>query len=392
MSSENLINIQSLKPHPRNKDIYGEEDIKELADKIKESGFINPIVINKNNMIISGHRRTFACIYLGMTEIPYQRIVFKNPNDELERLLLENVYREKSIFQKAQEGKLWEEIEREKSKQRQQQTQFGNTTVLDNVPSPSEMEKGSTRDIIANKVGIGSGRTYERARETAIKIDELKKQGKVKDAEFLIAVLNETVRGAQDISDSNRIDEIPLETKEKVINREIPVSTAVREIKKNLGISSENSKKQKEITHSKYETKICKQCNNEKNILEFYEGQNICRDCHNENARERKKNKNPKNVYGEEMKIDKEKIKGLNIEAVLATVKDTNKSISDVDYDAFTMEFECNMNMFIQNISRYIDMKDIYQIEGIDKENKNKLIKAITNIEETMNSIKNILI
>lgn len=66
------------------------------------------------------------------------------------------------MTQKAEEGKLWEEIESKKAKERQQLTQFGNSTVMDSVTSPSE--NGATRDIIASKVGIGSGRTYERAK------------------------------------------------------------------------------------------------------------------------------------------------------------------------------------------------------------------------------------
>lgn len=49
--------------------------------------------------------------------------------------------------------KLWEEIEREKAKQRQQATQFGNTTVKEHSPAPSE--NGRSRDIIASKVGLG---------------------------------------------------------------------------------------------------------------------------------------------------------------------------------------------------------------------------------------------
>lgn len=66
------------------------------------------------------------------------------------------------MTQKTQEGKLWEEIETRKAKERQKATQFGNNTVMDNVPSPQD--KGAVRDIIVQKVGIGSGRTYERAK------------------------------------------------------------------------------------------------------------------------------------------------------------------------------------------------------------------------------------
>jgi hypothetical protein len=42
--------------------------------------------------------------------------------------------------------------------------------VKDNGPTP---DRGQSRDIIAEKVDIGSGRTYERARVAIDKIDEL---------------------------------------------------------------------------------------------------------------------------------------------------------------------------------------------------------------------------
>ena len=60
-------------------------------------------------------------------------------------------------------------------------------------------EKGRATDIIAEKVNLGSGRTYDRAKSAVKKIDELKEQGKEKDAEFLKTVLNESVRGAKDL-------------------------------------------------------------------------------------------------------------------------------------------------------------------------------------------------
>lgn len=44
-------------------------------------------------------------------------------------------------------------------------------SAMDNVPQQKDDKKGTVRDIIASKVGIGSGRTYERAK-SAIKIIE----------------------------------------------------------------------------------------------------------------------------------------------------------------------------------------------------------------------------
>jgi len=51
------IQISKLNSHPFNRKVYGFDDnINELVDRIKESNWVKPILINTNNMIISGHR------------------------------------------------------------------------------------------------------------------------------------------------------------------------------------------------------------------------------------------------------------------------------------------------------------------------------------------------
>ena len=51
----------------RRNDITG---IAKVADSIKQFGFLNPIVIDKNNVIITGHTRLKAAMQLGMEEVP----------------------------------------------------------------------------------------------------------------------------------------------------------------------------------------------------------------------------------------------------------------------------------------------------------------------------------
>ncbi|NMM65464.1 hypothetical protein HBE96_23075 [Clostridium sp. P21] len=62
---------------------------------------------------------------------------------------------------------LWEELERKKASERQAISGSKNLgLVMDTVP---QLEKGSTRDIIANKIKLGAGRTYTRAKIAALK-------------------------------------------------------------------------------------------------------------------------------------------------------------------------------------------------------------------------------
>lgn len=375
------INIQLLKPHPRNKEIYGQEDIIDLAESIKKNGLKNPLLVNKDNVVISGHRRMYACIYLELKEVPIKRVDFKDENEELERLLLENEYREKTLYQKSREAEVWEDIEKVKAKKRMLATQNNNSAKSAMVIG-TEQEKGTTRDIVAKKAGISSGSTYKRAKYTIKGIDKLIKQGKIKEANFLIAVLNKNARAAVDFVKNNLVEEIPEELKDKVIKKEIQINKAVSQIRKYFKETNNNI----EQNIPKVEMKVCKQCEQEKPIYDFYEGKNICKDCCIEN---RNKSRNPKDVYGNEIKIDKEKIKGIDIDAIIADVKDTNKNINTMDYNSISMEFTCNIDMFIQNISKYIEMEE--QFEDMQNEDKKEITDSIASIEEVINKIKGFL-
>lgn len=44
--------------------------VAKVAESIKEFGFLNPITIDANNVIISGHTRLKAARLLGLTEVP----------------------------------------------------------------------------------------------------------------------------------------------------------------------------------------------------------------------------------------------------------------------------------------------------------------------------------
>ena len=44
--------------------------VAKVAESIKQFGFLNPITIDKNNIIITGHTRLKAALQLGMEEVP----------------------------------------------------------------------------------------------------------------------------------------------------------------------------------------------------------------------------------------------------------------------------------------------------------------------------------
>lgn len=74
-----LTDITPYKNNPRN----NEEAVEKVANSIKEFGFNQPIVVDKDNVIIVGHTRYLAAQELGLTEVPV--IVAGNLSDEQAR-------------------------------------------------------------------------------------------------------------------------------------------------------------------------------------------------------------------------------------------------------------------------------------------------------------------
>tara|TARA_R110002020_G_scaffold469286_1_gene694211 strand:+ start:7 stop:507 length:501 start_codon:yes stop_codon:yes gene_type:complete len=62
--------ISELIPYANNARTHNSEQITQIASSIKEFGFNNPILIDKDNGIIAGHGRLAAAKMLGMTEVP----------------------------------------------------------------------------------------------------------------------------------------------------------------------------------------------------------------------------------------------------------------------------------------------------------------------------------
>ena len=63
------ININNIKPYENNPR-FNDEAVEYVKNSIREFGFKVPIVIDKNNVIITGHTRYKACSELGITKIP----------------------------------------------------------------------------------------------------------------------------------------------------------------------------------------------------------------------------------------------------------------------------------------------------------------------------------
>ncbi|AUB32157.1 ParB/RepB/Spo0J family partition protein [Spiroplasma floricola] len=91
--SKTMISIDLLKPNPfQPRKTFEEEELNELAESIKIHGIIQPIIINNQNEIVAGERRTRAAKIAGLKEIP--AIILELSSDQMEEFaIIENIQR-----------------------------------------------------------------------------------------------------------------------------------------------------------------------------------------------------------------------------------------------------------------------------------------------------------
>ena len=166
-----FIDIYDLKANDLNVIIYGfEKDIIEgLAESIKVNGLIKAIVINENKKIISGHLRWAAFKLLDEADkneenptgkyktIPAEVKKFDDSViSEEEYFFISNEGRSRNTYQQLHEMERWSKI-LQKSKY-------------------DHLSLGGKREIIVKRVGLGSDKTYYRAKKALDYIEQLRKE------------------------------------------------------------------------------------------------------------------------------------------------------------------------------------------------------------------------
>ena len=64
------VNIEKLVPYARNARTHSKEQILQLRASLREFGFVNPVIVDKDLNIIAGHGRILAAKEEGITEVP----------------------------------------------------------------------------------------------------------------------------------------------------------------------------------------------------------------------------------------------------------------------------------------------------------------------------------
>ena len=84
------VTLKDLKPNPRNARTHSKRQIKLIADSLKTFGFVNPVVIDEDGMIVAGHGRVVAAKRIGMTEVPALRIEHLSDDEKRAYVLADN--------------------------------------------------------------------------------------------------------------------------------------------------------------------------------------------------------------------------------------------------------------------------------------------------------------
>lgn len=163
-----LIDIEKVKIGDRIRKDMG--DLKELSDDIAKNGLINPPVVTPDFELIAGERRLEAMKKLGYKQVEVRIMKVEDAEHKLNLEINENENRKDfNKSERIEYARQLERIERVKAKQRQATSTGGaNPQLTENFP---EGENAETRDIVAEKMGIGSGKQYEKEKYIADNAD-----------------------------------------------------------------------------------------------------------------------------------------------------------------------------------------------------------------------------
>lgn len=196
---------KELRPHPLNKEIYGDETPDpDLVESIRNKGILETLVIRDDNILLSGHRRWLAAKELKLDKVPCRVLSFSDPLDEEEALIEFNRQRKKTPDQIYNEVQHLRPIIEKRNRDKQiaagvdgeKGAEFG---VLGGRPKKDEenpleeispqggsskkkskkkkKRKPQTRDEVADKVGMSSDslKKLEELKNAVISGDEVAK-------------------------------------------------------------------------------------------------------------------------------------------------------------------------------------------------------------------------
>lgn len=200
-SSQRLVRLDTLQPHPENATIYRDSDRteaenEELLSSLRSHGlWEGHIQVHaQSSMILNGHRRVQMAIGLGIEEavITLRNDLPDDPVDPevLQFLLNGNTQREKTNTERLREFEVRKEVETKLAKRRWANQ---HSSKVDAGQSGRQAPAGDSRDLAAKKAGLGSsGSRAEKALKVLKEADQLEESAPEK-AQSIKAALNKSL-------------------------------------------------------------------------------------------------------------------------------------------------------------------------------------------------------
>lgn len=95
------VQVSKLVPYKNNARTHSQRQIEQIAKSIKSYGFVNPVLVDKENQIIAGHGRVEAAKLLGLTEVPCILIEHLTPAQKRAYIIADNKLAEKAGWDEA---------------------------------------------------------------------------------------------------------------------------------------------------------------------------------------------------------------------------------------------------------------------------------------------------
>ena len=82
--------LDRLIPHARNARTHSEAQVAQIAGSIAEFGFVNPVLVGDDGVIVAGHGRLLAARKLGLTEAPVIVLSHLTPTQRRALMIADN--------------------------------------------------------------------------------------------------------------------------------------------------------------------------------------------------------------------------------------------------------------------------------------------------------------
>src|SRR6188508_2481606 len=82
--------LDRLIPHARNARTHSDAQVAQIAGSIAEFGFVNPVLVGDDGIIVAGHGRILAARKLGLTEAPVIVLAHLTPTQRRALMIADN--------------------------------------------------------------------------------------------------------------------------------------------------------------------------------------------------------------------------------------------------------------------------------------------------------------